>query len=98
MEIAAKDYNELVIHSVLSHSGNPDQLGQLYFEVAFSDDPTATTSLPYKEVKYVQLVRDYINEHKEALHIAAADLRKQDASKPTKRFKRISQTLKGYEI
>ena len=98
MEIAAKDYNELVIHSVISHSGNPNKLGQLNFEVTFSDDPTATTSLPYREVKYVQLIRDYINEHKDALRTAAADLRKQDASQPTKRIKRISQTLKGYDI
>ena len=61
-------------------------------------DPTASTSLPYREVKYVQLVRDYINEHKDTLRTAAADLRKQDASQPTKRIKRISRTLKGYDI
>ena len=51
MGIAAKDYIALIIHSVISHSGNPDKPGQLNFEVTFSDDPTATTSLPYREVK-----------------------------------------------
>ena len=59
---------------------------------------SVTSSLPYREVKYVQLVRDYINEHKDDLRTAAADLRKQDALPATKRVKRISQTLKGYDI
>ena len=62
------------------------------------EDLIASTSQPYREVKYVQLIRDYINEHKDALRTAAADLRKQDASPPTKRIKRILQTLKGYDI
>jgi len=98
LQIAATDYNELTIHSVIGHEGNPDKLGQLFFTVTFSDDPTMTTSLPYREVKYVQSVRDYIDKNKVVLRTAAADLRKQDKATPSKRIKRISQTLKGYEI
>jgi len=98
LKIAATDYNELIIHAVISHEGNPDKLGQLYFVVTFSDDPSMTTSLPYKEVKYVQIVRDYIDRHKDILSTAAKNLRKQEKATPTKRIKRISQALKGYEI
>jgi len=64
--------------AVLSHEGDPDKLGQLRFIVTFSDEPTITTSMQYKEVKYVQVVRDYINKNKSLLKTAAADLRKQD--------------------
>jgi hypothetical protein len=98
VKIAATDYGELIIHSVLSHEGNPDKLGQLYFVLTFSDDPTITTTIKYKEVKYVQIVRDYINKNKKVLRTAAADLRKQENAQPTKRIKRISTNLKGYEI
>jgi len=97
LKIAATDYNELAIHSVLSHEGDPDKLGQLYFTVTFSDDPTITTSMLYKEVKYVQVVRDYINKNKSLLKTAAADLRKQEHALPSKRIKRISTALKGFE-
>ena len=98
LEIAARDYGEFVIHSVLAREGDPDKLGQLRFVVTFSDDPSTTTTLLYKEVKFVQLVRDYINKHKDVLHVAAADLREQDAASPTKRVKRISSSLQGYEL
>ena len=98
LQIAATDYNELTIHSVIGHEGNPDKLGQLFFTVTFSDDPTMTTSLPYKEVKFVQSIRDYIDKNKTVLSTAATDLRKQDIKSPSKRIKRISQTLKGYEV
>jgi len=97
IEIAALDYNELTIHSVQSHFGNPDKLGQLKFVVTFSDDLDATTTLPYKEVKFVQIVRDYIIKNKNILGTAAADLRKQETIQVTKRVKRISSALKGYE-
>jgi hypothetical protein len=97
LSIAAADYGELIIHSVVSHNGDPDKLGRLFFTVTFTDDPSVTTTLPYKEVKYVQVVRDYINKHKDVLRTAAADLRKQEKVAPTKRVKRISQTLEGYE-
>ena len=97
LEIAAMDDNEITIQSVISHEGDPAKLGQLYFVVTFTDDPTVTVTLPYKEVKYVQLVREYINRHKRELHIAAADLRKRDEALPPKRITRISQTLKDME-
>ena len=97
LSVAAADYGELIIQSVVSHNGNPDKLGKLFFTVTFTDDPSVTTTLPYKEVKYVQLVRNYINEHKDVLRTAAADLRKQETVTPTKRVKRISQALEGFE-
>ena len=97
LEIAALDDNEITIQSVISHEGDPAKLGQLYFVVTFTDDPTVTVTLPYKEVKYVQLVRDYITRNKRDLHIAAADLRKRDEALPPKRITRISQTLKDME-
>ena len=82
---------------MLSHEGNPDKLGQLRFVVTFSDDPTVSTVLKYKEVKYVKLVRDYIHQHKDVLRVAAADLRKQDAAPPTKRITRISSNIQGHD-
>ena len=97
VEIAAAHYGELIIHSVLAHKGDPDKLGQLRFVVTFTDDPTVTITLPYKEVKFVQRVRDYINERKSVLRTAAADLRKQEAAPTSKRIKRISSALHGYE-
>jgi hypothetical protein len=69
----------------------------LYFEVIFSDDPSVTTQLPYREVKYVQIVRDYIMLHKDELKTATADLRKQKDAPETKRVRRISQSLRGYD-
>jgi hypothetical protein len=33
LEIAASDYGELIIHSVLSHVGDPNKLGQLQFVI-----------------------------------------------------------------
>jgi hypothetical protein len=45
LKIAASDYGELIIHSVLSHVGDPNKLGQLHFVVSFCDDPTMTTSM-----------------------------------------------------
>lgn len=95
LQIAATDYDELIIRSVTKHIGDPDKLGQLYFEVTFNDDPNITTLLPYREVKFVQVVRDYIKLHKEELKIAAADLRKQKDAPENKRTRRISQTLRG---
>jgi len=95
LQIAATDYDELIIRSVTKHIGDPDKLGQLYFEVTFNDDPNITTLLPYREVKFVQVVRDYIKLHKEELKIAAADLLKQKDAPENKRTRRISQTLRG---
>ena len=97
LSVAAADYGELIIQSVVSHNGNPDKLGKLFFTVTFTDDPSVITTLPYKEVKYVQVVRNYINKHKDVLRTAAADLRKQETVTPTKRVKRISQALEGFE-
>ena len=97
LKIAAPDYGEVLIHSVLSHEGNPNKLGQLRFVVTFSDDPNVSTVLKYKEVKYVKLVRDYIHQHKDVLRVAAADLRKQDAAPPTKRITRISSNIQGHD-
>ena len=98
LKIAAPDYGEILIHSVLSHEGNPDKLGELRFVVTFSDDPSVSTTRKYKEVTYVKLVRDYIHKHKDVLSVAAADLRKQDTAPPTRRVKRISSSLQGYEL
>ena len=98
LEIAASDYDELIIRSVKQHIGDPDKLGQLYFEVTFNDDQTITTLLPYREVKYVQIVRDYIMLHKNELHTAAADLRKQKDAPTSKRVRRTSQSLRGYDL
>ena len=96
LEIAASDYDELIIRSVTRHLGDPDKLGQLYFEVTFNDDPTITTLLPYREVKYVQIVRDYIMLHKNELRTAAADLPTQKDITDSKRIRRITKSLIGF--
>jgi len=66
-EIVRKDYEEFFVKSVVSHSGdpeNPDLLGKLTLEVTFTNDPGKTLTLSYADVKYFDVVKAYLVEHK----------------------------------
>jgi len=72
-EIARKDYKEFYVKSVVSHScdpDNPDLLSKLTFDVTFTDDPGKTLTLPYADVKYVDVVKSYLAEHEKDLPLA----------------------------
>jgi len=72
-EIARKDYKEFFVQSVVSHSCDPDNLdllGKLTFDVTFTGDPGKTLTLPYADVKCVDVVKAYLAVHKTDLPLA----------------------------
>jgi len=72
-EIARKDYKGFFVKSVVSHScdpDNPDLFSKLTFDVIFTDDPGKTLTLLYADVKFVEVVKSYLAEHKKDLPLA----------------------------
>jgi len=98
-EVARKDYKEFFVKSVVSHScdsDNPDLLSKLTFDVTFTDDPGKTLTLPYADVKYVDVVKSNLAEHKKDLPLAYKQ--SHAASGPIGlRARKQSQFLQGYD-
>ena len=96
--IARKDYKEFFAKSVVSHScdpDNPDLLGKLAFDVTFTNDPSKTLTLPYADVKYVDVVKAYLAVHKKDLPLACKQ--SHATSGPIGlRVRKQSQFLQGY--
>jgi len=98
-KIARKDYKEFFVKSVVSHAcdpENPDLLSKLTFDVTFTDDPGKTLTLPYADVKFVDVVKAYLAEHKKDLPLAYK--LSHAASGPIRlRARKQSQFLQGYD-
>jgi hypothetical protein len=98
-EVARVDYAEFFIREVVSHDADPDdpdKLGQLFFNVRFSDDEH-TISCPYNDVKFVEVVKDYIRAHKNELPKAFEEIGRAAAPLGV-RSRKISQRLAGYDL
>jgi hypothetical protein len=99
-EIARGDYKEYFVQEVISHELGPDEdadkLGQLTFNVRFTGDGH-TINCPFVDVQHVDVVKEYITKHRDALKKAFIKV-----SRPTApigvRPRKQSQRLAGYEL
>jgi hypothetical protein len=64
--IASNDHDEFKVDSIVDHSGNMKQKGKMKFRVRWTGyDPNEDTWLPYREVKDLEALDYYLEQHPE---------------------------------